>query len=66
MEHGDVNVKLIHPKATAKNFCWPDREDVCWICLNHMICRFNSPSSGSATWYYSFDEADINQVLGDL
>ena len=49
MEHGDVNVKLIHPKATAKNFCWPDREDVCWICLNHMICRFNSPSSGSAT-----------------
>ena len=66
MEHGDVNVKFVHPKAPAKKFFWPDHEDVCWIPLNHMICRVKSPSSGSTAQYYSFDEADIDQVLGFL
>ena len=47
MEHSDVNVKFIHPKAPAKKFFWPDCEDVSWIPLNHMICRVEPPSSGS-------------------
>ena len=66
MEYSDINVKFMHPKATAKNFFWPDHEDVCWIPLNHMICRVKPPSSGSTARYYSFDEADIDQVLGYL
>ena len=37
MEHGDVNVKFMHPKAPTKKFFWHDCEDVCWIPLNHMI-----------------------------
>ena len=35
MEHSDINVKFMHPKAPAKNFFWHDHEDVCWIPLNH-------------------------------
>ena len=66
MEHGDVNVKCMHPKAPAKKFFWPDYKDACRIPLNHMICRVKSPSSGSTAQYYSFDEADIDQVLGYL
>ena len=66
MEHADVNAKFMHPKASAKKFVWPDREDVCWIPLNHMICRVEPSSSGSTDQYYSFDEADIHQVLGYL
>ena len=66
MEHSDINVKFVHPKAPAKKFFWPDREDVSWIPLNHMICRVEPPSSGSTARYYSFDEADIDQVLGYL
>ena len=66
MEHGDVNVKCMHPKAPAKKFFWPDYKDACRTPLNHMICRVKSPSSGSTAQYYSFDEADIDQVLGFL
>ena len=66
MEHGDVNVKFKHLKAPAKKFFCPDHEDVCWIPLNHMICRVEPPSSCSTARYYSFDEADIDQVLGYL
>ena len=66
MEPGDANVKFMHPKAPANKFFWPDHEDVCWIPLNHMICRVKPPSSGSTAQYYSFDEADIDQVLGFL
>ena len=66
MEHGDVNMKFMHPKAPAKKFFWPDREDVCWIPLNHMICRVKPPSYSSTTQYYPFDEAGIDQVLGFL
>ena len=47
MEDGDINVKFMHPKAPAKKFFWPDHEDVCWIPMNHMICRLQTPSSGS-------------------
>ena len=63
MEFSDVNGKFMHPKAPAKNFFWPDHEDVCWIPLNHMICRVKPPSCGSTAQYYSFDEAGIDQVL---
>ena len=28
MEHGDVNVKFMQPKAPAKTFFWLDHEDV--------------------------------------
>ena len=66
MEQGDVNLKSMHPKAPAKKFFWPDHEDVCQILSNHMICRVKPSSSGSANRYYSFDEADIDQVLGFL
>ena len=66
MEHGDVNVKFMHPKAPAKRFFQPDCEGVCWIPLNHMICRVKPSSSGSTARYYSFDQADIDQVLGYL
>ena len=47
MEDGDVNVNFMHPKAPAKKFFWPDYEDVCWIPMNHMICRLQTPSSDS-------------------
>ena len=30
MELGDVNVKFMQPKAPAKKFFWPDREDFCF------------------------------------
>ena len=66
MEHSDINVKFMHPKAPAKTFFWPDCEDVCWIPQNHLICRVEPSSSGSTAWYYSFDEAEIDQVLGYL
>ena len=59
MEHGDVNVKFMHLKAPAKKFFWPDREDVCWIPLNQMICRAKPPSSGSTARYYSFDKLTL-------
>ena len=47
VEHGDINMKCMHPKAPTKKLFWPDHEDVCWIPLNHMICRVEPPSSGS-------------------
>ena len=66
MEHCDVNMKFMHPNTPAKKLFWPDCEDVCWIPLNHMVCRVKPPSSGGTAQYYSFDEANIDQVLGYL
>ena len=47
MEHGDADVKFMHIKAPAKKIFWPDCEYVCWIPLNHTICRVDPPTSGS-------------------
>ena len=47
MEHDDINVKFMHPKATATILFWADCEDVCWVPLNQVVCRVEPPSSGS-------------------
>ena len=30
-EHGDVNMKVLHPKGPSEKFFWPQRDNVCWI-----------------------------------
>ena len=42
-EHNDVNVKFMHPKGPANAFFWPDREDNCWVLVDHLIGVVQAP-----------------------
>ena len=51
-EHGDVNVKFMHPKRPAKAFIWPDREDNSWVPMDHIFAAVQAPQvnrSGRST-----------------
>ena len=38
-EHGDVNMKFLHPKGPLEKFFWPQRDDECWIPIEDVYCE---------------------------
>ena len=46
-EHGDVNMKFLHPKGPSEKFFWPQREDVCWILIEDVYSEVDVTSTGS-------------------
>ena len=66
LEHHDVNVKFLHPKGPAKSFFWPEREDICWVPLNEIICKVDPPSAGSSARSYGFSQSDVQRVVESI
>lgn len=51
-EHRDVLVSFMHPHGPARSFHWPQREDVCFVPLQCVLCLVNPPSTPNGRQYY--------------
>ena len=61
-EHNDVNVKFIHPKGPAKAFFWSDREDNCWVPVDHMLAVVQAPQVNRSGRSYILEEWEIEYI----
>lgn len=62
VDHGDVNMKFLHPKGPSAKFFWPTREDVCWIPIEDIYGDVNAPSTGSTGRFYCFGDETVKTV----
>ena len=62
-EHLDVKFKFMHPIGPSKQFFWPNRDDICWVPLQDIVCKVDAPASGSTGRFYKFTEHDIENAL---
>ena len=65
-ETEDVLIKFMHPCGPAKSFNWPQKDDVCWIPHQHIVCAIEAPSLSSNRGSYSLTGNSvllINQAL---
>ena len=61
-EHGDVNVKFLHPKGPSEKFYWPQRDDVCWVPIEDVYCEVDTPSTRSTGRFYCFDKITMEKA----
>jgi len=47
----DVCVKFMHPHSPARSFNWPDRDDICWVPMVHILDKIDAPSTLSGRQY---------------
>ena len=61
-EHGDVNMKFLHPKCPSEKFFCPQHDDVCWIPIEDVYCEVDAPSIGSTGRFYCFDKKTMGNT----
>ena len=50
-EHNDFEVVFMHPHGPASAFKWPQREDVCWVANEHILCKIQVPVTKTGRSY---------------
>ena len=55
-EHGDYGVTFMQPRGPSKAFQWPQREDVCWVPAEHILCKITVPTTSTGRSYSISDE----------
>ena len=60
-EHQDIQVVFMHPHGPARSFSWPEREDVCFVPLQCILCIVNPPSTTNGRSYY-LDKKDKDYI----
>ena len=62
-EHGDYHINFMHPSGEAKQYTWPDREDLCWVDKANLITTVSCPvMTSSSLRGFSLPEADIRRI----
>jgi len=62
-EHDDYLVSFMTPCGEAKQYCWPTKEDKCWIEITNLLCTIQAPIvSSSSLRGYSFPATDIQRI----
>ena len=62
-DHGDVFINFMTPYCPSKQFCWPKKEDKCWVKYENIKFVLKTPSlSSSSLRGYSLDEADSLKI----
>lgn len=41
----------MHPHGPASAFKWPQREDVCWVANEHILCKIQVPMTKTGRSY---------------
>ena len=59
-EHGDVNMKFLHPKSPSGKFFWPQCDNVYLVPIKAVYCEVDRPSIGSTRQSYCFDKKKEN------
>ena len=42
-EHGNVNMKFLHPKGPPEKFFLQQHDNVCWILIKDVYCEVDAP-----------------------
>ena len=58
----DVNFKFMHPNGPPVHFFWPTRDGTCWILVQDVICKTESPLTSGTGCFYCFKSDDIALV----
>ena len=61
-QHNDVNVKFMHPKRPTKAFFWPDREDNCWVPVDHILAVVPAPQVNKSGCSETLEEWEIEYI----
>lgn len=62
VEENDALINFMHPPGPAYSFYWPERQDICWIPEQHLICMLPAPSVTSSGRQYQFPETVLKEV----
>ena len=57
----DVCVKFMHPHGPARSFHWPDRDDICWVPILHILDKIDVPFTKSGR-YYTLNPRDAARI----
>ena len=52
----------MHPKRPAKAFFWPDREDSCWVPVDHILAVVQAPHVNRSGRSYTLEEWKIEYI----
>ena len=52
----------MHSKGPAKAFFWPDREDNCWLPVDHILADVQAPQVNRSGHSYTLEEWEIEYI----
>ena len=61
-EHGDVNMKFLHPKGPSEKLFQQQRDDECWIPIEDVHCEVAAPSTSSNGRFYCFEKRTMENT----
>ena len=64
-ENDDVRVKFMHPHFPSRSYCWPSREDKCFVPTVNVLCRVEPPSTNTGR-QYKLESKDIKTIEDEL
>ena len=62
-EYSDVHMRFMHPHGPATSFKWPDREDKCWVPLQHVLCIIPSPATTGTARHYKLSKKNKAEII---
>ena len=64
-ENDDVKVKFMHPHFPSRSYCWPSREDKCFVPIVNVLCRVEPPSTSTGR-QYKLENKDMRTIENEL
>ena len=62
-ENQDLHVSFMHQRESSHNFFWPERKDVSWVPLIHVLIRVAVPTISSRSGrQYRLNDDDLKKV----
>ena len=61
-EHGDVNIKFLHPKGPSEKIFKPQCDDKCWIPIEDVYFEVVAPSTSSTGQFNCFEKKIMENI----
>ena len=61
-EHGDVNIKFLHPKGPSEKIFKPQCDDKCWIPIQDVYFEVAAPSTSSTGQFNCFEKKIMENI----
>ena len=66
-ENSYVKIKFMHPLFPSCSYCWPCREDICWVPLSKVVTVLELPSLTSVTGrQYHFSNKTVTNITNAI
>ena len=60
-DSSELKVNFMHPHGPSNSFLWPNREDTCWVPIEHVICTLATPTTKSGRMY-TINKDDMEKI----